>query len=267
MYEKSLTRRVLVFLKDYPGASVKDVATHLGININLARAILYRLKNKGIIEKVGNGYILTKSGEQIIDKISSKEYVVKREHIPNNIPVREMDKTLIEPEAKTQEQEVEETTSTSTTQPVLRETRDEPERDLMKAIKTVEERIRHLEKELDVIKKEVNRIKNIAENMKQRIQSPSAKKSEVEKLPRPVMPVLEARNILGDRLHALTYTGKIVVIGSLAIDGDFYKNFISKFPIGRREAEKLPEEEKILLEEMKKEGKVYLHCGKEYRLV
>lgn len=266
MYEKSLTRKVLVFLKDYPGASVKDVATHLGININLARAILYRLKNKGVVEKVGNGYILTKSGEHIIGKISGKEQVLEKEHTPNNTSIKEMSRTLIETGPETQKQE-EETTSTPATHPVLRETRDEPKIDLMEAIKAVEERIRYLEKELDVIKKEVFRIKNIAENMKQQVQSPPAKKSEVEKLPRPVMPIIEARNILGERLHALTYTGKIVVIGSLAIDGDFYKNFISKFPISRREAEKLPEEEKILLEEMKKEGKVYLHCGKEYRLV
>ncbi|WFO75252.1 hypothetical protein J4526_09340 [Desulfurococcaceae archaeon MEX13E-LK6-19] len=262
MQEKSLTTRVLLFLKDYPGASVKDVASYLGININLARAILYRLKNKGIIEKVGNGYILTKSGEYVVGKISTTEQVIQQEQETKQEALVQQ-KTMQVSKPKEEAITRKDIKDTNNIKAVTHDIKS-----IEKNLENIEKKITALENELLHLKEELANIRTLIKKIKEKsVERIKTKRHVEEKLPRPVMPVLEAERVLGEKLRSLTYTGKIVIIGSLAVDGEFYQAFLSKFPISRRNAEKLPEDEKILLEEMKKEGKVYLHGGKEYRLV
>lgn len=245
-----------MFLRDYPGATIKDISSYLGISINLARAVLYRLKNRGVVEKVGSGYILTKSGEQLVSKSSTPTILAEQQVQPKNTLIRG---------SRGEKQWLKRTSTMG---------REEKKAvggyvdEIEKNVEVLERKISALENELENIKNELERLKKFLKEVKEGgKEKKSVKKEALEKLPKPVMPVLDAESILGDKLRSLTYTGKIIVIGSLAVDRDYYEEFISKFPISRREAEKLPEHEKILLEEMKKEGKVYLHGGKEYRLV
>ncbi len=82
-----------------------------------------------------------------------------------------------------------------------------------------------------------------------------------------VMEYVEASALYGERLQSLIYSGKLIKVGNVVVDQEFYKQFTEKFPIKLREVSELSDEEKTLLEALIESGEIYLHAGKEYRLV
>ena len=246
MREKTLTEKIIEFLYDNPGASIKDVAQGLGISLNLARAILYRLKSKGIVGKSAYGYVLTDIGESIAKKIIAK--------FGEESEAREMelgDKEVIETrrEFKAVESSVKEAYGDLA--------------ELENRLRSLEEKIVNLDRLLSNLKRELRNLRMALDEAKKS----STKRRKIDRLPKPIMSFMDARDLLGDNLHSLIYSGKVIVIGSLVVDSDYYNDFISRFPISRKEAEKLSDQEKLLLEQLKNEGKIYLYAGKEYRLV
>ncbi len=250
MPEKSVTERVIIFLYNYPGASIKDVAQGLGISPNLARAILYRLKSRGIVDKSGYGYVLTSVGESVAEKIIGKQ------------AEKPLEKKVVEkPQVEKKE-----------TRPIIEETVEKvgPGRtsdlgDLEERIRVLEEKIAGLDNLLSSLKRELRDLKKALEEARKSRRD--RRRVKVERLPKPIMSIMDARNTLGDGLHSLIYSGRAVVVGSLVVDSEYYNEFLARFPISRRDAEKLSDQEKLLLEELKNEGKIYLYAGKEYRLV
>ncbi len=245
--------KVLKFLNEYPGATIKDVAQGLNISTGLARAILYRLKNRGFIEKAGQGYVLTVSGEKLLGKQAKtesptieKEESHKQENIPSETPVF-LQKSREQIEQPTMEY------------PELNE--------LLSKVNKIEKDIANLEQVINALKKELSIIKKEVEDRLSRVKATRVKGKRPDRLPKPIMSFIEAQQVLGDDIRIMIYTGKAIPIGSLVVDSDYYNEFISRFPLSRKEADKLSEQEKILLEELKKEGRVYLYAGKEYRLV
>jgi len=57
---KSLTRRVIEFLESYPGARPSDIANALGVSRAAVYKVLSYLKSRGIVRKVGSGYIVAR---------------------------------------------------------------------------------------------------------------------------------------------------------------------------------------------------------------
>ncbi|NPA97155.1 MAG: hypothetical protein GXO32_06095 [Crenarchaeota archaeon] len=57
---KSLTRRVIEFLESYPGARPSDIANALGVSRLAIYRVLAYLKSRGIVKKVGGGYVLAR---------------------------------------------------------------------------------------------------------------------------------------------------------------------------------------------------------------
>ncbi len=247
MKEKTLTEKIIEFLYNNPGASMKDVAQGLGISLNLARAILYRLKSKGIVGKSAYGYVLTDMGESIAKKIIAK--------FSEEAGAKERE--IIDTETKEIHREFK-----SVKSPIKEAYEDLAE--LEKRLNDLEEKIASLDRLLSNLKKELRNLRTELDKAKK---SGTKRKRRIDRLPKPIMSFMEARNLLGDSLHSLIYNGKAIVIGSLVVDSDYYNEFISRFPISRKDAEKLSDQEKLLLEQLKNEGKIYLYAGKEYRLV
>ncbi|MEM2200834.1 MAG: hypothetical protein QW775_01380 [Ignisphaera sp.] len=54
----SITKKVIEYLKWHPNAKPADIANYLGVNIKIIRAILIRLRQKGIVVKSEKGYSL-----------------------------------------------------------------------------------------------------------------------------------------------------------------------------------------------------------------
>jgi chromosome segregation ATPase len=55
---ESLTQKVIEYIKFHPGAKPADIADYLGISPRLVRAILSRLRARGIIVRTEKGYFL-----------------------------------------------------------------------------------------------------------------------------------------------------------------------------------------------------------------
>jgi DNA-binding Lrp family transcriptional regulator len=60
---KSLTQKVIEYIKFHPGAKPADIADYLGISPKLVRAILSRLRARGIIVRTEKGYFLRPGAE------------------------------------------------------------------------------------------------------------------------------------------------------------------------------------------------------------
>lgn len=54
----NITEKVIEYLKWHPSAKPADIANYLGVNIKLIRAILIRLRQRGIVVKSEKGYSL-----------------------------------------------------------------------------------------------------------------------------------------------------------------------------------------------------------------
>jgi len=242
---KTLTAKILLYLRDYPGVGVKDISESFNISLTTARSILYRLKNLGYIEKAGNGYILTSRGEKLVEAIMKKS--VK-------------DKSTVETVRKD--------TSTRSEVEVVKSV--EASQVSKPGVDSLEDRVKKLEVEVNELKAIVNQLRMEVESIKDMITSKTRREERSEGeyvLPKPVMNYKEAYEQLGSKLEQLRIEGKILIIGSIIVDRKIYDEFVKKFPIPVEEESKLSPYEQMLLQEMKKEAYVILHAGREYRLV
>ncbi len=270
MAKKTLMLRILEFLREYNGATIKDISSTLGISMSLARTVIYRLRNNGYVEKVGKGYILTEKGEWFVNKFGesktteetkpeekSEETLKDTEQSPTQPYIQSSVKTL----DKYSEKIVEPERRTEVSKPVNED-----------LLRTVEKRIADIEKEIRMLENTLSNLKQELEKTKEELRKAMLhgkreKKKDEKGLPKPIMPINEAMSVLGSSFNTLVYQGKIEVVGRLAVDREYYNEFIKKFPLPVRDAEKLSPMEKTLLEEMKRDARVILYAGKEYRLV
>lgn len=256
MPKKTLTAKILEFIRENPGVGVKDIATMMNISPNLARRIVYSLKSSGYIEKTGMGYIVTDKGEWLLRKLLPSIDGSSGEAPPTEqASMKEEKKEHIKLEAKKDEIE-----------PENREDLDGLKEKLFSLEKRLEEALNIIEE----TKKQIEKLKQILnEKMKEKEKKvgKDRPKEKPMKLPMPIMSIEEARSILGSYFNTLVLSGRIVIIGSLAVDSSYYKEFRKKFPISVKDAEKLPPMEQMLLEEMKRDARVIIHGGKYYKLI
>lgn len=265
MPKKTLMLRILEFLKEYSGATIKDIATTLGISMSLARTIVYRLRNNGYIEKAGKGYILTDKGEWFVNKFGEP-----REGSVEEVSIEARSEEATYETILPKEQEVEAEIKAQEYKTIYPKTTEEPLTNLEERIRQIEKEIIRIEEQIAGLRQELNKIREeLKELKKAKTRRTKEKKNEKEEkgLPKPIMYINEAINALGSMFNTLVYQGRIEVVGRLAVDKKYYDEFIKKFPLSIREAEKLPPHEKTLLEEMKRDARVILYAGKEYRLV
>ena len=253
---KTLTAKILVYLSENPGATIKDLSQVFNVNPNTIRNMIYRLRNNGYVEKAGNGYVLTSKGEWFVSKILKKEEVSESQ-----------EQVVVEgTEKKAGEESVH----------VHREVVETPKKQEVKQVVSGEDivkRISELEKEIEAIKKVIEDISREISELKEKIgvgrKSVESRDREkkVEGLPKPVMNVREAMDTLGPLFDQLRLEGRIEIIGSIVVDKEFYEEFKKKFPIPIKEAENLSPLEKMLLNEMIKDARVIIHAGKHYKLI
>ncbi len=244
MSSEGLGRRILEFLRENPGASIKDIAGYLGVSVNLARAVVYRLRSSGLVEKVGNTYILTPLGERIFSREKSrvKEKLAAKTEVQAKVEGAKPQEYV--KEASRGEEEARRIEEAST-------------EDFRGLIEKLESKLKLIEREVAEVKRELEVLKRMT----------SVKKKVEAKLSKPVMSFIEAEKEFGPEVKSLVYTGKAVVIGSLIVDKEFYEEFKRRFPIKKSEVNNLSIHERMLLEELVRTGQAYLYCGREYRII
>ncbi|AFK51292.1 hypothetical protein TCELL_0868 [Thermogladius calderae 1633] len=238
--DETLTAKILRFVMENPGVSAKDVAEYLAISPNLARNVLQKLRDKGLVRKEGRGFYITPRGEWLLSRAKTSR-------------VEEAGK----------EQVVEPPAEARVSEPSAAEM---PGEDRCRAL---EERIRNLEERL----RRVEEI--VAKFVKTGGQSgvPEPPRGDVERgkqLPRPPKPVMSVQEALAQypgMLEQWRIEGVVVQVGNLVVERRFLAEFAKKFPLPVDEVERLDPVERALFEELRREALVILHSGREYRLV
>lgn len=255
--KKSLQHRVLEELRDNPGLSLKDLALTMGISVNSLKNITYKLKSMGYVEKAGKGYILTQQGEKFLEYLNKKTSVGYQVSIPNKIRASQegittsVDESTLRKEIGSEQNAVNQHEKL-TVEPCLGESTMMLLGDLLSRLSELEKRINKLEAHF--------------KNLEKALKSQQKKPEQLSIYP-PVMTYNEALSKYGSYVEKMINENKVVKIGSLLVDLNFYINFKSKFPLKVIDIDKLDQYERLLLEEMRREALVVLHAGKEYRLI
>jgi len=71
----SLTDKIIEYLKQHPNAKPREIADYLGVSPRVVRAILTRLRNRGIVIRSDKGYVLRRPGTVEVEPESAAEAV------------------------------------------------------------------------------------------------------------------------------------------------------------------------------------------------
>jgi len=220
-------RKVLAFLKNNPGATPREVADALGLPYNVVRYALLRLREAGYVVRSPRGGYLVRVGFPALDDIESTQS--KNDDMQSGISTAELISIIEE---------------------------------LRSMVMDLKAKVDRLEQEINLLKKGIP-----AHRSRQR---------KDKKATDPLLNVLsskglitlgEARKLASKPIEAYVNEGVAIPVGNYLVSPEFLDNFKKKFPLSVSEIEKMSPEERGLLDSLIKEGLVYLHAGREYRII
>ncbi|OYT52078.1 MAG: hypothetical protein B6U73_00620 [Desulfurococcales archaeon ex4484_204] len=228
----SVDRRVLTFLRNNPGSTPREIADALGLSINTVRVAIARLREAGFIMRSSRG--------GYVAKVVAPSSLLEEGH--------QWDRGA-------------EISGTDT----LSELREEIA-SLAKDVNYIKKRLERMETEINIIKKALQ------SSLKQSRADLCRTAREEDKLlaelrSRMVIPINEAKQLTSKPLETYVVKRDLVLVSKYTVLRSFYEEFKKKFPIKLNEVKRLSAAEKGLLDAMIKDGMVYLHGGREYRLI
>lgn len=141
---------------------------------------------------------------------------------------------------------------------------------VLDVVKRLESEVRELRQRLEKLEKEVRELRITVESLSrtrvQQTQEQSQDRFTKEVKARKVLKLSEALAIASKPLDEYVKAGVVKVFADLVVDREFFEEFSRKFPIKRAQLNELSDIERELLNSLIKEGLVYLHGGREYRL-
>ncbi|OYT45753.1 MAG: hypothetical protein B6U85_08350 [Desulfurococcales archaeon ex4484_42] len=243
----SIDKKVLMYLKNNPGATPREIADALGISLNLVRALLRRLRESGYVMKSSRGgYVvrITKLHEESVEyRVEEGETIDTGKGSKSEVIVSD----------------------------ITRELRDLIKK-LMSEIESLRERVGRIEYEINILKKSLQTSPNLRRHEAPSEVKVKGKEGTDDKLleelkSRKVLSIEEAKSLTYKSLESYITQGYAVPISNYIVLKEFYEEVKKKFPIKVTEVKNLTNEERIVLDAMIKEGMVYLHGGREYRLI
>jgi len=220
-------RKVLAFLKNNPGATPREVADALGLPYNVVRHALLRLREAGYVVRSPRGGYLVRVGFPALDDAE-----VARGGSNDSRP-------------------------------------DASVAELVGVIEELRSIVMELKARVDRLEQEVNLLKK-------GIPTHKVRQRKDRKTPDPLLSTLsskglvtlsEARKLASKPIEAYINEGVAIPIGNYLVNPEFLDKFKKKFPLSVGEVEKMSPEERGLLDSLIKEGLVYLHAGREYRII
>lgn len=249
--KKTLQQKLLELLNENPGISLKEAAEMLEIGLSKLKRICYRLKSMGYIERAGSSYILTERGSKYLEYLKRLNAGPPRSERPVEFGESLTSHKSVEPFPVEGDKEGK---PASGSYPVADIERGSLlVKDLTDKLRNIEERVKSLEGSVRSLEKALESLRN--------------KKYGRGGLEQPVMTYSEAITKYGSLVDRLIAENRLLRVGSLIVDAEFYSDFKSKFPLKVADVNKLSEYHRLLLEEMRKEAVVVLHGGKEFKLV
>jgi len=236
-----------MYLKNNPGATPREIADALGISLNLVRALLRKLRESGYIMKSSRGgYVvrITKLHEESVENSVGEEVAIDISKSPRS-------EVMISD--------------------VAREVRDLIKK-LMSEIESLRERVGRIEYEINILKKSLQASSNLRRHEVPSEGKVKGKEGTDDKLleelkSRKILSIEEAKSLTYKSLEFYITQGYAVPISNYIVLKEFYEEVKKKFPIKVTEVRNLTNEERMVLDAMIREGMVYLHGGREYRLI
>lgn len=261
----SLEEEVINYLKENPGASIREIAEALGLNYSIIRTIVYKLRSSGIISKSERGFYILRDRSKYMGlkgatKVNTDTLIDSVEQLRSS--VNEIIKRLESLELKYESISKDLSTYTSLKELVTQ---------LKETIDRMNTKITLLEKEITNLKKQIEIIGKYTSTLRRTIPSKDRDvKSSIRILLKSqgIIEVEEAKRIADSHtIHELIEQGAILVIGPYIVSKEYYNQFKRKFPIPLSEEGKLSSLERKLLKVMLSEGLAYIHGGREYRII
>ena len=192
--KKSLTQKIIEYLMWHPNARPSEIADYLGVSPRLVRAVLSRLRARGLVARTDKGYILKKpldsaSVAQLAGEVSEAGGAEAEE--PEETAKQVETKHIEAEEAKNVAQQPQVTQSVAASPTATAST-------VSVDVKSVVDRVEQLENRIKSLENIVNELKNVVENLKS--SKPidiETKKSDIHKL------FIEALDLIKMALEAI----------------------------------------------------------------
>lgn len=262
----SLEEEIINYLRENPGASIREIAEALGLSYSIVRSILYKLRNSGVVSKSEKGfYILRERTRYISPKRGVTQTSINV--ISDNVEylrssINEIMKRIENLEMK-YENIHKDLAYLSSVKDLISQLKDLTNR--------INSKVTILEKEIANLKKQIEALSKQALLAKRGLISREKdQKNPLQSMlmSRGIIEVEEAKRIVDLRtIHELVENDKAIIIGPYVVSKEYYNIFKRKFPIPLGEERRLSGIERKLLKVMLSEGLAYIHGGKEYRVI
>ncbi len=220
-------RKVLAFLKNNPGATPREVADALGLPYNVVRHALLRLREAGYVVRSSRGGYLVRVGFPALDDVEATQGGGSDSRSGASVA------------------------------------------ELVGVIEELKSMVMELKARVDRLEQEINLLKK-------GILTHKARQRKDKKVNDPLLGILsskglvtlsEARKLASKPIEVYVNEGVAIPVGDYLVNPEFLDRFKKKFPLSVGEIEKMSPEERGLLDSLIKEGLVYLHAGREYRII
>ena len=261
----SLEEEIINYLKENPGANIREIAEALGLSYSIVRNILYRLRNSGIVSKSERGFYILRDRTRYTVSKGANIYT----QTDNILTSLEQLKSIVNDLAKRVEYLESKHEDIHGDIAVLTSLRDIVNQ-LKNTVNKINSKITILEKELNNLKKQVEILSKQTLMQRRGFGKEKETKNPLQSILKSqgIIEIEESRKIVNSRtIHELIESGEAIVIGPYIVSKEYYRTFKRRFPIRLGEDEKLSTKEKKLLKVMLSEGLAYIHGGKEYRII
>ncbi len=237
----SIYEKIINYLLENPGSKPRQIADSIGESLTRVRRALYVLRDRGIIARSGQGYVVVRSRlRETRENVNEKMEQDKKSR--NRMELRTQTNTYKYEELSIDNKWLSEIIT-----------------NILKTMNELNKKISNIEKEITIIKARLESLeKNKNKEMDHFISMIKQKK---------IMAVEEAKQYMQKTLEYYVVNGYVVVVGNIIVDKEYYEEFKKKFPLSVSEVKKLDANNLLLLKKLIEEGAIYLHGGNEYRFV
>lgn len=237
----SIYEKIINYLLENPGSKPRQIADNIGESLTRIRRALYVLRDRGIIARSGQGYVVVKSRLRKTLE-NSNERIDQNEKPRNGMELRYQTNVYKYEELSKDSRWLSEIIT-----------------NMLKTMNELNKKISNIEKEIGIIKARVESLeKNKNKKTDHFILMIRQKK---------IMTIEEAKQYMQKTLEYYVANEYIVIIGNIIVDKEYYEEFKKKFPLSVSEAKKLDASSLFLLKKLIEEGVIYLYGGNEYRFV
>ncbi len=238
----SIYEKIINYLIENPGSKPRQIADSIGESLARVRRALYVLRDRGIIARSGQGYVVVKSRLYTISRTENRNVAQNKEQ--RNVT-----------EERTRSNIYSRSVASNTDDKWLSEIIT----NILKNINELNKRIANIEREISIVK---SRLESLEKNRNEKYDYFISLIRQKR-----IMAIEEAKRYMQKTLEYYVMNDYVIVVGNIVVEKRYYEEFKKRFPLKVSEIKKLNNNDLLLLKKLIEEGVIYLHGGNEYRFV